>query len=150
MEKIMLRNLDSDSDTKERHMCSGREFREVHLPNLFKQNYGEGSFYSGEEADLTDEDQSEPVREKEGKAKEPHREEPEASGTTKTIEVSTIIHPIDSVALSNQINPSHQSVKRTVTISPPHTQSGTLGRSMEDDMRIPIFRGDGSKDLDKN
>jgi hypothetical protein len=50
----MFRNSDSDSDTKARHMHSGRAFREVHLANLFKQKYGDEGFYSGEEVDLMD------------------------------------------------------------------------------------------------
>jgi hypothetical protein len=41
-------------------------FQEVHLANLFKQNYREEGFYSGEEADLTDEEHSELTRTKEG------------------------------------------------------------------------------------
>ena len=68
----------------------------------------------------------------------------------QTIEVSYIIFPVDSVVLSNQSNPSHQSVQSTVTSSPPHTQLGTLERSMADEMRLPIFRGDGSKDPDQH
>jgi hypothetical protein len=59
--------------------------------------------------------------------------------------VSTIIPHVDSVALSNQSNPIHQSVQRTVTSSPPHTQSGTPGSFMVDEMRLAIFRGDGSE-----
>jgi hypothetical protein len=31
-----------------------------------------------------------------------------------------------------------------------HTQSGNLGISMVDDMRLPTFRGDGSEDLDQH
>jgi hypothetical protein len=150
MEKLMFRNSYSDNDIEVGHMRSGRAFREVHLANLFKKNYGDEGFYSGEEADLTDEEHSKPIRVKEGKDEEPRREELEASGTAQTVEVSTIIPPIDSVALRNQSNPSHQSVQRTVTSSPPHTQSGTLGRSMADEMRLPIFRGDGSEDLDQH
>jgi hypothetical protein len=146
----MFRNLDSDSDTEVGHTRSGRAFREVHLANLFKKNYGDEGFYSGEEADLMDKEHSEPVRAKEGKAEEPRREDPEALGTAQTVEVSTIIPHVDSVALRNQSNPSHQSVQRTVTSSPPHTQSGTLGRSMADEMRLPIFRGDGSEDPDQH
>jgi hypothetical protein len=77
----MFKNSDSDSDTEVGHTCSGRVFREVHLANLFKQNYGDEHFYSGEEVDLMDEEHSEPAREKEWKAKEPRWEEPETSGT---------------------------------------------------------------------
>jgi hypothetical protein len=68
----------------------------------------------------------------------------------QTIEVSIVIPPVDSVVLRNQSNPSHQSVQSTVNSSPPHIQSGTLGRSMADEMRLPIFRGDGSEDPDQH
>jgi hypothetical protein len=54
----MFRNLDSDNDTESRHTRSGIEFKEVHLVNLFKNNYGEEGFYSGEEADLMNEEYS--------------------------------------------------------------------------------------------
>jgi hypothetical protein len=104
-------NSDSDSDIEAGHTCSGREFREAHIANLFKHNYGDGGFYRGEEADLTNEEHSEPVRVKEGKIEEPRREEPKASGTTQTVEVSTIIPHVDSVALRNRSNPIHQSVQ---------------------------------------
>jgi hypothetical protein len=146
----MFKNSDSDNDTEAGHTRSGRVFREVHLANLFKKNYGDEGFYSGEEADLTDEEHSEPAGTEEGKAKELHRGEPETSETVQTIEVSTIIPPVDSVVLSNQSNPNHQSTQSTVTSNPPHTQSGTLGRSMADEMRLPIFRGDGSEDPDQH
>jgi hypothetical protein len=62
----MFKNLDSDSDTEARCTHSGRVFRGVHLENLFKKNYGEEGFYSGEEVDLTDGEHSEPVRIEEG------------------------------------------------------------------------------------
>jgi hypothetical protein len=137
---------DNDNDTEARHTCSGREFREVHLVNLFKKNYGDEGFYSGEEEDLTDEKNSEPARVEEGKFEEPHREEPKTLGTVHTAEVSTIIPLVDSVALSNQSNPSHQSVQSTFTGSPPNTQSGTLGRYMGAETGLSIFRGDGSED----
>jgi hypothetical protein len=55
----MFKNSDSDSDTEAGHTCSGRVFREVHLANLFKKNYRDKGFYSGEEADPTDEEHSE-------------------------------------------------------------------------------------------
>ena len=58
MKKIMFKNSDSDNDTEVGHTHCGREFKEVHLANLFKQNYGDEGFYSGEEADLTDEEYS--------------------------------------------------------------------------------------------
>jgi hypothetical protein len=43
-------------------------FREVHIVNLFKHNYGDEGFYSGEEANLKDEEHSELTREEEGEA----------------------------------------------------------------------------------
>jgi hypothetical protein len=58
MEKLMFTNSDSDSDTEVGHTHSGRAFREVHLANLFKHNYRDEGFYSGEEADLTNEEHS--------------------------------------------------------------------------------------------
>jgi hypothetical protein len=146
----MFKNSDSDNNTEAGHMNIGRAFREVPLANLFKQNYGDESFYSGEEANLTDEEHSESAREEEGKVEGPHWEEPETSGTASTIEVSTIIPPVVSATLSNQSNQSHQSALRTVTSSPPHTQSGNLGIPMADEMRLPTFRGDGSEDPDQH
>jgi hypothetical protein len=142
----MFKNLDTDSDTETGHMHSGRAFREVHLVNLFKENYGDEGFYNGEEANLMDEGLSKPARAVGGKAEEPRQEEPEASGTTQTVEVSTIIPPVDSTALSSQSNQSYLSIQSTVTSIPPHTQSRTLGRSMSDEMRLPTFRGDGFED----
>jgi hypothetical protein len=50
----MFKNSDNDNNTKARHMRNEREFREFHIVNLFKKNYGDEGFYSGEEADLTD------------------------------------------------------------------------------------------------
>jgi hypothetical protein len=64
--RLMFKNLDSDSDIEDGHTCSGRVFRGVHLENLFKKNYGEEGFYSGEEEDLTDEEHSEPTETEEG------------------------------------------------------------------------------------
>jgi hypothetical protein len=58
----MFKNSDSDSDTEVGHTCSGRVFREVHLTKLFKKNYGDEGFYSGEEEDLIDEEHSESSR----------------------------------------------------------------------------------------
>jgi hypothetical protein len=58
----MFKNSDSDNDTEAGHTQSGKVFRGVHLENLFKKNYGDEGFYSGEEADLTDEEHSEPTR----------------------------------------------------------------------------------------
>jgi hypothetical protein len=72
--KANVQEFDSDSDTEAGHTRSGRVFREVHLANLFKKNYGEEGFYSGEEAELTDEEHSEPARAEEGKAEELHWE----------------------------------------------------------------------------
>jgi hypothetical protein len=99
----MFKNLDSDIDIEAGHTRSGKVFREVHLANLFKKNYGDEGFYSGEEADLTDEEHSKSAR-----TEEPHQEEPETSRTVPTIEVSTIILHVASTTLSNQSNLSHQ------------------------------------------
>jgi hypothetical protein len=96
-----------------------------------------------------DEEHSEPVETEEGQAEELCPGEPENSETAQTIEVSIVILPVDLV-LRNQSNPSHQSIHRIVHSSPPHIQSGTLGRYMEDEMRLPIFRGDGSEDPDQH
>jgi hypothetical protein len=106
----MFKNSDSDNDTEAGHMHNGRLFKEFPLANLFKQNYDDEGFYSGEELDLMDEENLESARPEEGKAKEPHREEPEASRTVQTVEVSTITPPVDSTTLRNQSNQSHQSV----------------------------------------
>jgi hypothetical protein len=146
----MFKNSDSDSDIEARHTCSGRVFIEFHLANLFKKNYKDEGFYSEEEADLTDEEHSKPIGIEEGKVEEPRREEPETSRTAQNFELSIIIPLVESVALSNHSNPSHHSVQSTVTSIPPHTQLGILGRSMADEMRIPIFRGDGSQDTDQH
>jgi hypothetical protein len=99
--KLMFMNLDSDNDTEARHTHSGREFRELHLVNLFKKNYGDEGFYSGEEEDLTDEEHSEPTREEEGKDEERHQDEPKTSGTMQIAEVSTIIPLVVSTTLRN-------------------------------------------------
>ena len=66
----MFKTLDIDSDIEARHMHNGRVFRGVHLENLFKKNYKEEGFYSGEEVDLTDEEHSESTGTEEGKAEE--------------------------------------------------------------------------------
>jgi hypothetical protein len=71
LEKIIFRNSDNDNEIEARHTHSGREFKEVHVANLFKKNYGYEDLYKGQEADLTEEEHSEPVRAKEGKTKEP-------------------------------------------------------------------------------
>jgi hypothetical protein len=106
----MFKNSYSHNDTEAGHTRSGRVFREVHLANLFKKKYRDKGLHSGEEAYLTDEEHSEPTRAEEGKAEELHQEEPETSETAQTIEVSTIIPPVDSVVLRNQSNPIYQSV----------------------------------------
>jgi hypothetical protein len=72
----MFKTSDNDNDIEAGHMHSGRAFREVPLGNLFKENYGDEGLYSGEEADSTDEELSNPAREEEGEVEEPHREEP--------------------------------------------------------------------------
>ena len=66
----MFINSDSDNNIEDGHTCSGRVFQGVHLENLFKKNYGEEGFYSGEEADLTDKENSQPARTEEGKDEE--------------------------------------------------------------------------------
>jgi hypothetical protein len=76
-------------------------FREFHLANLFNKNYGDNGFYNGEEANLTDEEHSEPAREEEGKFEEPRWDEIETLGTTQTTKVITINPPAVSVALRN-------------------------------------------------
>jgi hypothetical protein len=103
----MFKNSDSDIDIEDGHTHSGRVFREVTLVNLFKKNCGDEGLYSGDKAYLMDTEHSEPTGTKEGKAEEPPREEPKNSRTVQTAEVSTIIPPVDSVALINQSNPSH-------------------------------------------
>jgi hypothetical protein len=65
----MFKNSDSDSGTEVRHTHSGRVFRGVHLENLFKKNYGEEGFYSGEEVDMIDEEHTEPMGPEEEAAK---------------------------------------------------------------------------------
>ena len=142
----MFKNSDSENDTKVGHTRSGRVFREVHLANLFKQNYGDESFYSGEEAYLTDEEHLEPARIEEEEAEELHREKPETSRTTQTIEVSTIVPPVDSKTLSNQNSQSHHNPQSTITSSSTYTQIGNLGISMADEMILPIFSQYGSED----
>jgi hypothetical protein len=97
----MFKNSDNDNDIESGHKRSGRVFREVPLVNLFKKNYGDEGFYSGEEEDLTNEENSKFVGIKEGKTEEPRREELEASGTTQIVEVSTINPPVDSTTLRN-------------------------------------------------
>jgi hypothetical protein len=67
-----------------------------------------------------------------------------------TIEISTITPPVVLVTLRNQSNLSYQSTQRTGTSGSTHTQSGNPGRSMEDEIRLPTFKGDGSKDHDQH
>jgi hypothetical protein len=143
----MFKNSDSDNDTEAGHTRSGRVFRGVHLENLFKKNYGEEGFYSGEEADLTDEERPEPSRPEEGATEELRQDEPENSGTAQTAEVSIINPPVVSTTLGNQ---SHQSPQSVTTSSSTSTQTGNPGSSMADEMRFPIFRGDGSEDPDQH
>jgi hypothetical protein len=64
-------------------------------------------------------------------------------------EVSNINPPVVSKILSNQIIADHQNLQRNITRSLASTQIGNLGNSMVDEMRLPMFKGDGSKDLDK-
>jgi hypothetical protein len=142
----MFRNSDSDNDIEAEHMRSGRVFRGVHLENLFKKNYGEEGFYSGEEVDLTDEEHSEPTRTEEGEAEELRQSEPESSRTVQTIEVRKINPPIVSTVPSSHNSQNHQSPQSTVTGSLTSTQTRSLVSSMADEMRLPIFRGDGYED----
>jgi hypothetical protein len=58
LKRIMSKNSDSDNDIEAVHTCTGKLFRGVHLENLFNKNYEDEGFYSGEEADLTDEEHS--------------------------------------------------------------------------------------------
>jgi hypothetical protein len=142
----MFKNLDSDNDTNIRHTHSGRTFREVPLVNLFEQSHEptqEEGFYSGEEEELLNEEHSESTREEEEKTEEPHQEESETSGTAQIAEVSAITPPVVLTTLSNQSNLSYQNTQSTSTSGSMHTQSGTLSRSMVDEMRLPTFRGDG-------
>jgi hypothetical protein len=88
-------------------MHCGRVFKGVHLEKLFKKNYREEGFYSGEEVDLTDEEHSEPTRTKEGEAKEFRQSEPETSGTTHITKVSNINPPIVSIAPRNHNIQNH-------------------------------------------
>jgi hypothetical protein len=142
--------LDNDIDKKTGHMRTGRVFRGVHLEKLFKKNYGEEGFYSGEEVDLIDEEHLEPTRIEEGEAKEICQSKPDTSRTVWTTKVSNINLPIVSTVLSGQNSQNHQSPQSTVTGSLASTQKRSLVSSMEDEMRIPIFRGDGSEYLDQH
>jgi hypothetical protein len=143
----MFKNLDNNSDTEDGHMQSERLFKEVLLANLFKKNYEDEGFYSGEETDLTNEEHSKSTRTKEVQTDELHRGELEISGTAPTVELNTIT-PIVLATLSNQSNQNSQTSQSTVTSSLIHTQSQSQGISMEYEMRLLIFRGDGSEDPD--
>jgi hypothetical protein len=113
---------------------------------LFKKNYGEEGFYSEEEVDLADEEHSEPTRTEEGEAEELFQSEPEASRTARNSEVSKINLPIFSTVLSSQNSQNHQSPQSTITSSLASTHTISLVSSMVDEMRLCIFRGDGSED----
>jgi hypothetical protein len=149
----VFKNSDSESDAKAGHTRSGRSFIKVPLANLFKKSYRplaqDKYFYSGEEEGRSDEEYSELARTEEVETEELHREEPKTSGTAPTIEVS-ITHPVVLETLSNQSNQSNQSTQSTVTSSLVHTQSRKQRISMADEMRLPIFRGDGSEDPDQH
>jgi hypothetical protein len=106
----MFKNSDSGSDTEAGHTRNGKVFRGVHLENLFKKNYGDKGFYNGEEANLIDEEHSEPTREKEEEAEELCQNEPETSGTAQTTEVSNINPSIIFETLSNLNIPNHRSL----------------------------------------
>jgi hypothetical protein len=146
----MFKILDSDNDTEAGHMRSGKVFRGVHLENLFKQNYGEEGFYNGEEANLTNKEHPKPTIIEEGEAEELRQSETEILRSTQTTEVSNVNPPIVSTIPSSQNSENHQSFQSTVTSSPASTQKRTLVIFMEDEMRLPIFRGDGSEDLDEH
>jgi hypothetical protein len=146
----MFRNSDNDSDTEDGHMLSGIFFRGVHLENLFKKSCREEGFYSGEELDLTDKEHLEPTRTEEGKAEELRQSETETSGNDQIIEVSNINPPVFSIAPRSQNSQNHQSLQSVVTSNSAYTQTGSLGNSMEDEMRLPIFRRDVSEDVDQH
>jgi hypothetical protein len=67
----MFKNPNNNNDTKVGHMRSGREIKEVHLMNLIKKKYRDEGFYNGEEAYLTDKENSKSTR-----TEEPRQEEP--------------------------------------------------------------------------
>jgi hypothetical protein len=98
----MFKNLDNGSDTEAGLMRSGRPFREVPLVNLFKQNYGDEGFYSGEEAYLTDEEYSKFARTEEVQIGKLRQGEPKTLGTASIVEVSNITPPVVLESLSNQ------------------------------------------------
>jgi hypothetical protein len=80
IEKLMFKNSDSDNDTEVGHTRSGRTFREVPLANLFEKDHEpllhEEGFYSGEEEELLNEENSRSVGPREEKTEETRREEP--------------------------------------------------------------------------
>jgi hypothetical protein len=97
----MFKNLDNNNDTEAGHTRSGRSYIKVPLVNLFKKNYRDEGFYSGEEAYLIDEEYSESARAEEVKTEELRQGEPENSGTVPTVEVSIITPLVVSAALSS-------------------------------------------------
>jgi hypothetical protein len=103
----MFKISDSDNNTETEYTCSGVLFRGVHLGNLFKKNYGEEGFYSGEEVYLTDEEHPWPTRTKEGEVEELRQSELEISGTTQTTGVSNINPPIVPTIISSQNSQNH-------------------------------------------
>jgi hypothetical protein len=68
----------------------------------------------------------------------------------QTVEVSTINPHVVLETLSNHSSQSYQSTHSTATSRSIHTQSRNLGRSMVDEMRLPIFKGHGSKYPDQH
>jgi hypothetical protein len=85
-------------------------------------------------------------RAKEVETEELHQEELETSGTAQTVKVSIITLPIVLETLGNESNQSSQRNYSIVTSSLVHTQSRNQGISMAYEMRLPIFRRDGSED----
>jgi hypothetical protein len=65
------------------------------------------------------------------------------SRTAYIVKVSAITPHFVLTTLSDQSNLSDQNTQSTSTSGSMHTQSGTLGISIEDEMRLPTFRGDG-------
>jgi hypothetical protein len=151
----MFKNSDNDSDTEAGHTRSGRSFRKIPLVNLFKQSYGplaqDEGFYSGEEAERSDEEYSEFARAEEVETEEPS---PRRTRNFRYCAYCRSKYCYSSCCfsstVSNQSNQSNQSTQSTVTSSLVHTQSRNQGKSMADEMRLPIFRGDGSEDPDQH
>jgi hypothetical protein len=150
----MFKNLDNDIDTKDGHMQSGRSFRKVPLVNLFEKSYRpvaqDEDFYSGEEEGRSYGEYLEFSRTEEVETRKLHQEEPETLGTAPTVKVSIITPPVVLELISNQSNrsnrsnQSNQSNQSMVTSSLVHIRSRNQRRYMEDEMRLPSFRGDGS------